>query len=74
MRQQGVVKPKPMMVWIHDITPKLKEWAHEGEVILIVDANSGLDNSDFATFVADIGMCDMIGGHHSIDALNTHIE
>eukprot|EP00957_Ditylum_brightwellii_P000583 45051-Ditylum_brightwellii.AAC.1 len=40
----------------------------------MVDAILGLDNSDFAAFVADIGMCDAIGGHHSIDAPNTHAE
>eukprot|EP00957_Ditylum_brightwellii_P033788 2560491-Ditylum_brightwellii.AAC.1 len=71
MRQQGQSQPKPQTQWIHDITSKIKQWKEEGEVILLVDANSGLEDKDFALFIAKTGVCDIIGATHGIDTPNT---
>eukprot|EP00957_Ditylum_brightwellii_P173164 13182341-Ditylum_brightwellii.AAC.1 len=38
----------------------------------MVDTNSGFDDRDFMPFVAGVGLCDTIGGHHGIDAPNTN--
>eukprot|EP00957_Ditylum_brightwellii_P148430 11300294-Ditylum_brightwellii.AAC.1 len=74
LRSQGIAKPKPCTLWIKDITPKLKTWMKEGEVMLLADANSGLGDKDFAPFIAEIGLCDVIGGKHGIDSPNSHAE
>eukprot|EP00957_Ditylum_brightwellii_P153532 11685804-Ditylum_brightwellii.AAC.1 len=66
MQQNGVNKPKPHMVKRYQET-----WKQEGEVILLVDANSDLDNKDFAPFIAESGLCDIIRGTHGIDTPNT---
>eukprot|EP00957_Ditylum_brightwellii_P186371 14190619-Ditylum_brightwellii.AAC.1 len=60
MRQNGVNKPKPRTAWLKDIKQHIDEWKQEGEVILLVDANSGLDDKDFAPFIAESGLCDII--------------
>eukprot|EP00957_Ditylum_brightwellii_P114888 8761398-Ditylum_brightwellii.AAC.1 len=57
-----------------DIAPKLKEWKEEGEVLLLVDANTGLDKTEFSAFLAEIGICDIIGAHHRINTPNTHAD
>eukprot|EP00957_Ditylum_brightwellii_P169132 12873090-Ditylum_brightwellii.AAC.1 len=72
MKQQGVANPQPQKAWLHNLAPKLNEWVQEGEVLLMVDANSGLDNKDFAPFVAETGMCDIIGRKHGVD-IQTHM-
>eukprot|EP00957_Ditylum_brightwellii_P131491 10029472-Ditylum_brightwellii.AAC.1 len=60
MQQNGVIKPKPCTAWIKDIKRHIDEWKQEGEVIILVDANSGLDDKGFAPLIAEIGLCDII--------------
>eukprot|EP00957_Ditylum_brightwellii_P039777 3011360-Ditylum_brightwellii.AAC.1 len=74
MRQNGVNKPKPRTAWLKDIKRHIDEWKQEGEVILLVDANSGQDNKDFAAFIAESGLCDTIRGTHGIDTPNTQAD
>eukprot|EP00957_Ditylum_brightwellii_P156041 11876972-Ditylum_brightwellii.AAC.1 len=57
-----------------DIAPKLKEWKEEGKVLLLVDANTGLDETEFSAFLAKTGICDIIGAHHGINTPNTHAD
>eukprot|EP00957_Ditylum_brightwellii_P146633 11162515-Ditylum_brightwellii.AAC.1 len=52
----------------------IKKWITEGEVMLLVDANSGLGSKNFALFIAEVGLCDTIGGRHGIDSPNTHAD
>eukprot|EP00957_Ditylum_brightwellii_P135297 10316826-Ditylum_brightwellii.AAC.2 len=40
----------------------------------MVDANSSLDDKAFAPFIAEAGLCDVIGAAHGIDTPNTHAE
>eukprot|EP00957_Ditylum_brightwellii_P028028 2116046-Ditylum_brightwellii.AAC.1 len=40
----------------------------------MVDANSSLNDKAFAPFVAEVGLCDVIGTAHGIDTPNTHAE
>eukprot|EP00957_Ditylum_brightwellii_P180160 13723210-Ditylum_brightwellii.AAC.1 len=40
----------------------------------MVDVNSSLDDKDFALFIAEAGLCDVIGAAHGIDLPNTHAE
>eukprot|EP00957_Ditylum_brightwellii_P143224 10912639-Ditylum_brightwellii.AAC.1 len=61
MQQNRVNKPKPRTAWIKDIKRHIDGWKQKGEVIILVDANSGLDDKDFAPFIAEIGLCDIIG-------------
>eukprot|EP00957_Ditylum_brightwellii_P089969 6851838-Ditylum_brightwellii.AAC.1 len=70
MKQQ----PYPHTLWIKDITPMIKKWIIEGEVMLLVDANSGLGDKDFALFIAEVGLCDTIEGRHGIDSHNTNTD
>eukprot|EP00957_Ditylum_brightwellii_P203542 15335098-Ditylum_brightwellii.AAC.1 len=44
------------------------------KALLLIDANSGLDNKDFAPFIAEASLCDAIGGYHDIDAPNTQVD
>eukprot|EP00957_Ditylum_brightwellii_P051083 3872764-Ditylum_brightwellii.AAC.1 len=57
-----------------DIAPKLKEWKEEGKVLLLVDANTGLDETEFSVFLAETGICDIIGAHHGINTPNNHAD
>eukprot|EP00957_Ditylum_brightwellii_P061518 4668466-Ditylum_brightwellii.AAC.1 len=74
MRQQGINNPKPQMTWLHNMKKQIKKWKNKGKVILMVDANSGLADKDFAPFVAEVEMCDIIGGNHDMDMPNTQAE
>eukprot|EP00957_Ditylum_brightwellii_P128617 9811081-Ditylum_brightwellii.AAC.1 len=53
---------------------KLNEWKEEGEVLLLIDANTGLDKTEFSAFLAETGLCDIIGAHHGINTPNTHAD
>eukprot|EP00957_Ditylum_brightwellii_P132432 10098632-Ditylum_brightwellii.AAC.1 len=46
----------------------------EGEVMLLVDANSGLGDKDFAPFIAEVGLWNIIRGRHGINSPNTHVD
>eukprot|EP00957_Ditylum_brightwellii_P013175 995082-Ditylum_brightwellii.AAC.1 len=74
LRQQGINNPNPNNKWSKDLTPLLKQWKHGGKVLLLVDANSGLDEKDFTLFVSETELCNVMGGTHSIDTPNTHAE
>eukprot|EP00957_Ditylum_brightwellii_P086390 6573223-Ditylum_brightwellii.AAC.1 len=64
LQQQGIDQPKPCTAWRKDLCPILQKWAQEGEVMLLVDTNSGLEDKDFAPFIVEAGLCDAIGGMH----------
>eukprot|EP00957_Ditylum_brightwellii_P135768 10354486-Ditylum_brightwellii.AAC.1 len=72
LKQKGVREPRPRKQWMKDMAPKFKEWKEEGKVLLLVDANTGLDKTDFSAFMAETGLCDIIGAHHGINTPNTH--
>eukprot|EP00957_Ditylum_brightwellii_P075303 5721956-Ditylum_brightwellii.AAC.1 len=74
MQQNGVNKPKPRTAWIKDIKQHINEWKQEGEVVILINANSGLDDKDFTPFIAEIGLCDIIGDTHGIDTPNTQAD
>eukprot|EP00957_Ditylum_brightwellii_P098190 7481378-Ditylum_brightwellii.AAC.1 len=74
LRQQGKKHPQPRTQWLHNIKLKINKWKQEGEVLFLVDANSGLKDNDFATFLAETGMCDTIGATHGMDAPNTQAD
>eukprot|EP00957_Ditylum_brightwellii_P178712 13612356-Ditylum_brightwellii.AAC.1 len=61
MQQNRVNKPKPRTAWIKDIRQHINEWKQEEEVIILIDANSGLDDKDFAPSIVESGSCDIIG-------------
>ena len=65
-----------MQQWMHSnaIYYDNKGWETPnlaGEIILLVNSNSGLENKDFAPFVAEAGLCDAIRGIHGIETPNT---
>eukprot|EP00957_Ditylum_brightwellii_P186119 14170017-Ditylum_brightwellii.AAC.1 len=74
LRQQGIQHPQPHTQWLKDLLPLLQTWKREGEAFLMVDANSSLDDKAFAPFIAEAGLCDVIGAAHGIDSPNSHAE
>eukprot|EP00957_Ditylum_brightwellii_P069620 5288118-Ditylum_brightwellii.AAC.1 len=48
LRQQGIQHPQPHTQWFRHLLPLLQTWKREGEVFLMVDANSSIDDKDFA--------------------------
>eukprot|EP00957_Ditylum_brightwellii_P195403 14888137-Ditylum_brightwellii.AAC.2 len=50
------------------------KWKHESKVLVLVDANSGVDKKDFASFISEAVLCNAVGGTHGINTHNTHAE
>eukprot|EP00957_Ditylum_brightwellii_P070562 5361069-Ditylum_brightwellii.AAC.1 len=58
---KGDQTPQPRTQWIKDIAPHIHKWQENRQVSMIVDANSGIKNAIFRNFVAEVGLCDVIG-------------
>eukprot|EP00957_Ditylum_brightwellii_P105529 8044491-Ditylum_brightwellii.AAC.1 len=69
--QKGVNNPQPCTAWTKDLCKITHQWTQEGEVILIVDAKSILEDRGFALFIAEAGLCNVLGCMHEIDSPNT---
>eukprot|EP00957_Ditylum_brightwellii_P079700 6060013-Ditylum_brightwellii.AAC.1 len=54
--QQGIQHPQPCTQWLKDLLPLIQNWKREGEVFLMVDANSSFVDKDFALFIAEAGL------------------
>eukprot|EP00957_Ditylum_brightwellii_P090424 6886071-Ditylum_brightwellii.AAC.1 len=70
---QGKKTLQPRTQWMKDITLHMHKWKNKGEV-MIVNANSGLEDLDFGPFVAEIGICDVLGAIHGQNTPNTHVD
>eukprot|EP00957_Ditylum_brightwellii_P124891 9520858-Ditylum_brightwellii.AAC.1 len=74
LQNQGEKQLQPRTLWIKDVMLMIKKWMTEGEVMLLVDANSGLGDKGFAPFIAEVGLCNVIRRRHGIDSPNTHAD
>eukprot|EP00957_Ditylum_brightwellii_P090341 6879810-Ditylum_brightwellii.AAC.1 len=64
MNREKILKPRTQ--WNKDITPHIHKWKNEGEVLMIVAANSGLEDADCGLFKAKVGLMQaFVDGIHS---------
>eukprot|EP00957_Ditylum_brightwellii_P180231 13729837-Ditylum_brightwellii.AAC.1 len=70
LRQQGIQKPNPHNIRTKDLLCAILTWKEEEEVILLVDANSGLEDKELAPYVTKTGLYDDIRGMYGIDTPN----
>ena len=74
MRSRGIEQPNPRKQWCTDLAMTIKRWKKEGEVLLLTDANSVLNDTRFSNFVTEVGLFDILGQMHGIGGINSHIR
>eukprot|EP00957_Ditylum_brightwellii_P017633 1328425-Ditylum_brightwellii.AAC.1 len=45
MQEKGIEQPNPRKQWCTDMLLQIKEWRKEGEILLLMDANSELEDT-----------------------------
>eukprot|EP00978_Attheya_sp_CCMP212_P006823 scaffold15916_cov59-Attheya_sp.AAC.1 len=69
LRKRGINNPKPREQWCIDMEKQTAEWIVQGaSVLLMVDANSPLNDAGFAKFVANSTLGDLLGSKHGMDS------
>eukprot|EP00957_Ditylum_brightwellii_P182678 13914775-Ditylum_brightwellii.AAC.1 len=61
MRSRGDENPKLRKQLCKDLAIEIKKRKKEGEVLLLTDANSTLNEPEFENFLAEIGLFDILG-------------
>eukprot|EP00957_Ditylum_brightwellii_P042033 3183388-Ditylum_brightwellii.AAC.1 len=60
--------------WIKDIAPHIHKWQKKGEVLMVIDANSDIEDAGFGTLDAEVGLYDVVGAMHGQNTPNTHFD
>eukprot|EP00957_Ditylum_brightwellii_P060276 4577777-Ditylum_brightwellii.AAC.1 len=66
LRQKGLDAPKPRQQWITAFTKQIKKWKEDGEMLIMADLNSLLDDENIRMFLAETEMHDLIGQKYGI--------
>eukprot|EP00957_Ditylum_brightwellii_P205118 15342347-Ditylum_brightwellii.AAC.1 len=72
---QGDKQANLKKVWDRDLLQQLDEWRKgSSEIVLMVDANSSIEDKAFGEFLAESKLFDMTGAKHGIHSPKTHIN
>eukprot|EP00957_Ditylum_brightwellii_P092102 7013010-Ditylum_brightwellii.AAC.1 len=74
LTMQQATEQKPRQAWDKDMLKAIKQGKAEGNtVLLVIDVNSGLDDTELAELVAEAGLYDFMGAMHGPHTPKTHI-
>eukprot|EP00957_Ditylum_brightwellii_P185188 14102459-Ditylum_brightwellii.AAC.3 len=74
IQEKGIEQPHLRKQWCTGMIHQIKEWRKEVEILLLTDANLELGDTEFGDFVAEAGLYDILGFHHGIGKINSHIN
>eukprot|EP00957_Ditylum_brightwellii_P139524 10633795-Ditylum_brightwellii.AAC.1 len=60
MQSKEIEKPTPRKRWCNDLAKEINTWKKDGKLLLLTDANSALNDSDFAKFMTEVGLFDIM--------------
>jgi len=74
LRQRGETKPEPQKRVCQDLLYHIKEWRKDSEVIVMADANANLTDNDWANFMNNGELYDILGTQHGHNTPKTYIR
>ena len=74
LRRQGIQHPKPKLQFIKDLITTINNHKREGEVIVMLDANSELTDSHMSRLLNQTELFDVMGYSNTQPTPNTYIR
>lgn len=73
MRADGIKNPDPRNAVLNSVSTILSEWGQKGyHPLVMIDANSQIDEKKFKTFIAQHGLIDLVTDVHGIEPPPTY--
>ena len=74
LRRQGIQNPEPKSQLCKDLLIQVNIWKKDSEVIIMIDANDDMDNTEWANFVTRAELYDVMGMKHGHNSPSTYIK